>query len=273
MEQDWAKQKQSFLNLPFLYGAVLLLTDCMVLEVTFSGQKLGSKGKRQWVTGPFQVFLFKTTFCSSWEFASMCHILCSVRPSSAEGLVTWWVLVWGCVETEELCIAVSSAGQGFLKQMVTTLEQPAGLCLAGTCSFWLCRWLLASAFPSGVRGSDMPSITYFCSTAYGIRFYLTEEEIGHEEDILLLRWEDSERKREDHKHLALSGYMVEHASCTVPIPWAQSTADVPSHLLKIVAWCFGHFFPCFPRISWALTNAAICKFVIVNLLGSSCSLM
>lgn len=120
----------------------------MVLEVTFSGQKLGSKGKRQWVRGPFQVFLFKTTFCSSWEFASMCHIICSGRLSSAEGLVTWWVLVWGCVETEELCIAVSLAGQCFLKQMVTTLEQPAGLCLAGTCSFWLCQWLLASAFPS-----------------------------------------------------------------------------------------------------------------------------
>lgn len=125
-----------------------------------------------------------------------------------------------------------------------------------------------------VRGSDMPSIPSFCSAAHGNTFpgfAWQRRNLEKKEEILLLRWEYSVRKRKDHNHLALSGYMVEHASCTTPILWAQSTEDVPSYLLKTVLWSFGAFFP--PRISWAFTKATICIFVIVNLckLGSSCS--
>lgn len=91
--------------------------------------------------------MFKATLCSSWEFVSMYHVLFSVMLSSAEGLVTRWVLVWWRVEAEKLCIAASSAGKGFLKQMVIALEQPAG---PVSC------WFLLHLTLSTASGFDFP---------------------------------------------------------------------------------------------------------------------
>lgn len=115
------------------------------------------------------------------------------------------------------------------------------------CNFVNDFWLRFSHL--WVRGSDVPSIRSFCNAAHRNTFpgfpgfFLPEKEIGWEEDILLLRWEYTVRKRKDHKHLVLSGYRVEHVSCTTPILWAQSTENVPSYLLETVAWCFEFFSP------------------------------
>lgn len=67
-----------------------------------------------------------------WQVGVCFNVSHPVRLSSAEGLVTWWVLVWWHAEAEDLFIAVSSAGKGFLKQVVTPLEQPE----AGPLSCW-----------------------------------------------------------------------------------------------------------------------------------------
>lgn len=56
----------------------------------------GAKEKRKWIRG-----CVKTRRCRSCELVSKCNILCSALHKAAEGLVTYWALVWWCVESEE----------------------------------------------------------------------------------------------------------------------------------------------------------------------------
>lgn len=175
-------------------------------------------------------------------------VVCWVRGALHCCITSWWRFL----EANGRYIITPSRALPCWYLFLVTSTMTSGLI------FPICEWggvMCLQFLPSTVDHLGTPSQVFPDRGAF-----------GQEQDILLLRWESSVRKRKEHKCLCAQWLYGEAASCTTPILWAQSTEKC-CYLLKTVAWCFGCFFP---RISWAFPNAAICKLVVVNLckLGS-----